>query len=171
MRVAVGTGNPVKVEAAEEVFRRVLDESTRAVRVEVDSGVPEQPFDVETVRGARNRAEEAHSSGFEFSIGIEAGLLEFPMLETGYLDVQFCSVFDGEKHTVGCGPGFQYPEEVLEKVLSGFTVGEAMELLTGKEEVGSGEGAIGVLSGGAMDRTELTMHAVLMALVPRLDGV
>lgn len=171
MRVAVGTGNPVKVEAVRNVFRRVFDGSVHAVRVDVESGVPEQPFDVETVRGARNRAAAAFSSEFEFSVGIEAGLLEFPLLETGYLDVQFCSVFDGDGHTVGCGPGFQYPEAVLNKVLSGLTVGDAMDLLTGEEDVGSGVGAIGVLSRGEMDRTELTEQAVLMALVPRLKEI
>ncbi|MBS1263736.1 MAG: Non-canonical purine NTP phosphatase [Methanonatronarchaeales archaeon] len=171
MRVAVGTENPVKVEAVDNVFSEAFEGPVHVVRVDVDSGVPEQPFDVETVRGARNRAEAAYSDGFDHSVGVEAGLLEFPLLETGYLDVQFCSVFDGETHSVGCGPGFQYPRVVLEKVLYGITVGGAMELLTGEEDVGERMGAIGILSGGEMDRTELTEQAVLMALVPRVQDV
>ena len=50
MRVAVGSMNPVKVKAAENVFRRVYGD-VQVEGVEVPSGVPSQPFGQETVRG------------------------------------------------------------------------------------------------------------------------
>lgn len=167
--VAVGSANRAKVEAVERVFTRVYG-GVELRAVEVDSGVPEQPFGGDTLKGARNRAEAAFSNGVDFSVGIEAGLFSFPV-ETGYLDLQFCSLFDGATHSLGCGPGFQYPGSVLEEVLAGSTVGQTIEKLAGEKGPDEGKGAIGVLSGGLTDRTHLTEQAVLMALVPRIQDL
>ena len=43
-----------------------------------------------------------------------------------------------------------------------------MAELTGETGIGRTRGAIGFLSEGRMDRTELTEAAVLMAMVPRI---
>jgi inosine/xanthosine triphosphatase len=101
-------------------------------------------------------------------VGIEAGLMWSSAL-SDYFDVQYCAIIDrGGRITVGHGPGFTYPPRVLEKVKAGSTVGEAMERLTGIRRIGSGEGAIGYLTEGRLDRKRLTESAVLMAMVPRI---
>ena len=58
MNVAVGSTNPVKIKAVENVFRRVYGEVTVEAR-KVASGVSPQPFGKETVKGAINRAKSA----------------------------------------------------------------------------------------------------------------
>lgn len=169
--IYVGTGNPAKRDAAERVFARVFPEEQWEVRsVEVDTDVPEQPFEGDVARGARERARAAAQWGdADYGVGVEAGLIWHETLDV-YFDVQYAVVVDRDGHaTAGHGPGFVYPPSVVETVVNGRrTVGEAMAELSGIAEIGQRMGAIGYLSRGHMDRTVLTEQAILMALVPRL---
>lgn len=167
MQVAVGSTNPVKIEAVREVLSRFYAD-LRVVGVEVDPRVSGQPMGMEeTISGAINRAEAALKHG-ELGVGIEAGLIEVPHTETGYLDVQFCAITDGRILTIGSGPGFEYPPQVIDEVKKGRTIGEAMEALSGIKDIGRKEGAVGFLSKGHLTRLELTKEAVLAAMIPRM---
>ena len=166
MKIAVGTTNPVKVTAVRNVFGRLYDNVTVDGR-KVGSGVPDQPFGSETYQGAINRARNAYRTGeYDYGVGIEAGLSD---VEGYVLDIQFCAIVDHETTTIGCGSGFQYPPAVLAEVLAGREVGDVMSELTGIEELGKKMGAIGYLSHGIIDRTQLTEQSVLMALIPRIN--
>lgn len=166
MRVAVGSTNPVKVKAAENVFRRVYGD-VQVEGVEVSSGVPAQPFGQETVSGAINRAKSAYApEKYDLGVGIEAGLFE---VNEFTLDLQYCAIYDGEWLTLGCGSGFEYPPVVLDEVLAGKEVGEIMSRVAGIENLGEKQGAIGFLSKGMLDRTKLTEQSVFMALIPRMN--
>lgn len=168
MRVAVGSTNPVKVRAVEEVLRTFYP-GAEVFGVDVSSEVGAQPIGMqETVLGAVNRAREALRHG-ELGVGIEAGLLEVPFTLTGYMDVQFCAISDGEVITLGAGSGFEYPPSVIRQVLRGREVGKVMEELSGIAEIGRKGGAIGFLSKGKLSRKELTKQAVLMAMLPRIN--
>jgi len=168
LKVHVGSRNPVKAEAVEEVFSRAFGE-VEVKLVEVDPGVPKEPFGEEIEIGAIRRARQALASGEgDFGVGIEAGLVWNEVLRT-YFDVQFCAVLDREgKLTFGHGPGFVYPPKVIEEVRKGRAVGEVMSGLTGIPEIGRKEGSIGYLSKGLLTRKELTEQAILAALIPRL---
>lgn len=166
LRVHVGTQNPVKAEAVEAVFSRAYG-GVEVEMVEVDPGVPQQPFGEEIAQGAVRRARQALGTS-DFGVGIEAGLVWNEVLKT-YFDVQFCAIVDREgRLTAGHGPGFVYPPEVLEEVKRGRAVGQVMSRLTGVPEIGRREGSIGYLSKGLLTRKELTEQAVLAALIPRI---
>ncbi|HMK48007.1 MAG TPA: inosine/xanthosine triphosphatase [Methanocella sp.] len=166
MKVAVGTTNPVKVDAVRNVFGRLYDDVVVEGR-KVGSGVPDQPVGIETIQGAINRASHAYRIGeYDYGVGIEAGLTD---VEGYTLDVQFCAVADRETITIGCGSGFQYPPVVIAGVLAGREVGDVMSDLTGIEDIGKKTGAIGYLSHGMLNRTQLTEQSVLMALIPRIN--
>ncbi|NOZ83084.1 MAG: inosine/xanthosine triphosphatase [Euryarchaeota archaeon] len=169
MRIAVGSLNPVKVEAVLSVAEQLFG-SAQVEGVEVRSGVGEQPVGMmETVLGAVRRARAALlQRDADFGVGIEAGLIEVPFTLTGYLDVQVCAVADRRCITLGMGSGFEHPPEVVRAVLAGEEVGEVMERLTGVRDIGRKQGAIGFLSNSLLDRTELTKQAVFMAFLPRL---
>ncbi len=168
MRVHVGSSNPVKQEAVRRVFARVFPCAPLEVKlVEVSLEIPAQPLGAEVCRGAMARAKAALKEA-DFGVGIEAGLIWNETLGV-YFDVQFCAVIDPEGQiTVGHGPGFVYPDWVIQAVRAGQTVGEIMSQQTGIERIGHRLGAIGHLSKGLMDRTQLTEQAVLMALLPRI---
>ena len=58
LKVNVGTRNPLKVEAVRAVFARAFG-PVEVEAVEVDPGVPKEPFGEEIARGAVRRAREA----------------------------------------------------------------------------------------------------------------
>ncbi len=169
MKVVVGSKNPVKLKAT----RNILENIYSKVEVEakdVDSGVPDQPIGLEiTIQGAINRAKSAFSSETDLSVGIESGLLEVPHSITGYLDLQWCAIYDGEKTTLGVSAGFEYPPLVIEQVLSGKEVGDVMDQVTGVDRLGQKKGAVSHLSRGLLDRTGNTEQCVLMAMIPRMN--
>lgn len=171
LEAVVGTANPVKVQAAEAALRAARDGEARVRGVDVEATVPEQPHGArETTRGAVERAVRALAADgdADWGVGVEAGLVEVPGWGDPF-DVQVCAVVDrGGRVSLGQGPGFAYPRGILEDVEGGSTVGEAVSRAAGIPEVGRKEGAIGVLSEGAMDRTRLTEDGILVALVPRL---
>lgn len=168
VRVAVGSTNDVKVNAVRYVFTQVYG-LVEVVSVEPNHGVEGQPREERVIEGAIERAKNAISStGADFGVGVEAGLF-FSKPLGRYLDSQYCAIVDSSGHlTVGHGPGFEYPPEVIKSVMAGRTVGETMSMITGIENIGHKSGSIGYLSDGLMDRTSLTEVAVLMALVPRV---
>ncbi len=169
MKVVVGSKNPVKKQATKNVLGKIYEELI--VRsVEVDSGIPNQPIGIEqTIEGAINRAKKPYSSSYDLSVGIESGLLEVPHSITGYLDLQWCAIFDGEKITLGVSAGFEYPPLIIEKVMEGMEVGDVMDQLTGVDDLGEKMGAVSYLSRGMLDRTGNTEQCVLMAMIPRMN--
>jgi len=169
MKVAVGSRNPVKIKAVENVFRRVYGEvSVEAVKAH--PGVPSQPFGAETITGAINRAKSAFArEKFDLGVGIEAGLFKISGEAELTVDVQYCAIYDGSWLTLGCGSGFEYPPAVLDEVLAGKEVGDVMSRVAGIEDLGEKQGAIGFLSRGMLTRTQLTEQGVLMALIPRMN--
>jgi inosine/xanthosine triphosphatase len=169
MIVQVGSQNPVKVQATRNVLGKFYNDLIVSP-VQVNSGVPDQPIGLEqTIEGAVNRAKRAYSLGCDLGVGIESGLLEAPHTITGYVDLQWCAIYDGEKTTLGVSAGFEYPPSVVEEVLNGKEVGDVMDELTGVDNLGEKMGAVSYLSRGLLDRTGNTEQCVLMAMIPRLN--
>lgn len=169
VELAVGSGNPVKVEAAENVFGRWVP-NVHAQALDVETGVSDQPTGQEGPRGAANRARHALEAfeGEGLGVGVEAAIVEDPHSQSTF-DVQYAAIADQQgRITTGAGPGFSYPPSVLEAVEAGHTIGEVFDAIEDREGVGRAEGAIGALTGGAATRTELTEWAIIAALVPRL---
>jgi inosine/xanthosine triphosphatase len=167
MKVHVGTRNSLKVRAVREAFAAVFaGDDLEVIGVAVDGGVPPQPFGDEVVLGAITRARGALREA-DYGVGIEAGLVRFPGYD-GYLSVQFCAVIDRSgRLTVGHGPGYALPQDVLDRLMEGSTLNREMSRLSGIPDIKEKIGAIGVLSSGRIDRLSITREAVLMALIPR----
>jgi len=168
IRVAVGSTNKVKVDAVRNIFTQAFG-LVEIVSVEPSNEIGKQPLEEGTIQGSMQRAKSAiEKTRADFGVGIEAGLFFNELLQK-YLDIQYCSIVDSSgKVTVGHGPGFEYPPEVIKAVLAGGTVGDTMSRITEIESIGHKMGSIGYLSDGMIDRTSLTEIAVLMALIPRI---
>jgi len=164
--VAVGSANRVKVEAVRAVLERIYGD-VRITAVDIDSGVPPQPSEGDTRKGAVNRAKGALGS-HDMSFGIEAGVFE---TEDGLYDIQYCAIVDNKGIlSVGMGSGFRYPDDISELVREGYTVGDAVKKARGGSDIGKKQGAIGILSDGLMDRKSLTEQSVLAAMIPRMKN-
>ena len=173
MKVAVGSTNPLKIEAVKNVFSKFYSKNNLEIFVKkVDSKIPVQPFDIETIEGAINRAKEAmQSRNIDLSVGLEAGLFQFPFTLTGYLDIHWCAILDRNgKTTLGCSPGFELPPKVIHQIIrEDKEVGKAMDMFLGTQGIGRKTGAIGHLSRGRVERINLNEQAILMAMIPRIN--
>jgi inosine/xanthosine triphosphatase len=195
VQVAVGSANPVKVAGIGAELERILGvglagaadsggaggrgggvggrgkpgPGTDVRPFDVGSEVPEQPRGAQTLQGARTRARRAREAwpGCDYAVGVEAGLIRYPE-ERIHLEAQACVVVDRNGwETHGWGPGFQYPDWVTEPALRGVMVSDILGPVANDPRIGSTTGAIGYLTEGRFDRSQLTQAAVLMAFLPR----
>ena len=170
MNVVVGSKNPVKLNATRNILGWIYGDITVS-STNVDSGVPDQPFGLDqTVKGAVNRAKNAFSEEFDLSVGIESGLLMVPETLTGYIDLQWCAIYDGNNITIGASSGFEYPPSVIKEVLNGVEVGDVMDKVTGVNDLGQKKGAVSYLSRDMLNRTENTEECVLTSMIPRMNN-
>jgi len=164
MHVAIGSENPVKVNAVE----RVCPEA-RTTAVAVDSGVPEQPWGrAETVRGADNRADAAlAATAADYAVGIEGGVVERDVPGGVWL-VMWAAVTDGTDTRYGAGPSIRLPDPVAGRLRDGEELGPVLDDELGRAELGKQEGAIGVYTAGRVGRTDALADAVAGAFGPFL---
>lgn len=133
MRVGVGSGNPVKVEATRRALSGGTDEFGADAAVEpcpVPSGIPEQPSGhAETRRGAENRAEAALAEGYDLGVGIEGGVAGGA--GDGLALVMWAVVTDGDRRGHGAGPSLVLPADVAARVSDGEELGPVMDDVLG----------------------------------------
>jgi len=169
-RIAVASTNPVKIAAAKAGCGRVLEGSElEMVGLEVASGVADQPMtDQETRRGARQRAKAAAEAmpSADFWLGLEGGidddgetLWAFAWIAARWQGGQ------GEARTAA----FALPEAVAKLVRQGIELGEADDIVFGRSGSKRQGGAVGLLTGGLLDRTGLYEAAVILALIPYIQ--
>jgi inosine/xanthosine triphosphatase len=167
--IAVGSTNPVKLDAVRSAFSDSGRFGTIDVKgCDVASGVREQPITLdETLRGAITRARSAFT-GCDLSVGIEDGLFAVPHTQSGFMNACACVIFDGTREHIGLASAFEYPAEVTRFVIEeGLDVTQAFVKagLSNNARLGAAEGAIGVLTRGRLTRRDYARQAVAMALL------
>ena len=166
--VAVGSINPVKIAAVRAVISRVAPGAT-VDGVAVPSGVPDQPRgDEETIRGARARAVAARERlRAELGVGIEGGVVEE---RDGSMRTCAWAVVvshDGRSGTGG-SLAMPLPPAVADAVRGGAELGHAMDAVTGLHDTKRGQGAVGILTSGLIDRQRAYESLITYALAPFL---
>ncbi len=165
MRIAVGSLNPVKRQAAESVLKPLFTGAAFIV-LDVPSGVPAQPWgDAETRTGAINRARTALSqSGADLAVGLEGGLIR---TENGLMTCAWCAVAapDG-RIGVGGGAHTMLPPAAAERLERGEELGAVMDALTGIANTKHHQGAIGILTDGLETRQTAYAHILRLSLAP-----
>ena len=75
MKIAVGSRNPVKIEAVKRAFNKAFGEC-EVIGVSVSSDISNMPISFEEgVKGAKNRAEKAiEKLKADFGVGLEGGV-------------------------------------------------------------------------------------------------
>ncbi len=167
IRVVVGSENPVKIAAVRAVVLRVWPDC-EVVGHAVASGVPAQPFgDVETQQGALTRAREALArvSGADLGIGLEGGVVEEP--DGRMRSCAWAAVVDRTgQHAVGGSLAMPLPERVARRIRAGEELGYAMDAIAQTVGTKHGRGAVGILTGGLLDRQGAYEPLVMYALAP-----
>jgi inosine/xanthosine triphosphatase len=168
MNVAVGSTNPVKIDAVERTLERYAPSVTTAA---VDSGVSEQPRSVvETVTGAETRARRAlEATGADYGIGLEGGVARLEGVPGLHL-IMWAAATDGDRIERGSGPTLRLPDRIATRVDAGEELGPVMDKTFGREGIAESDGAAGVLTGGLTDRTQALGEAVACSAGPILSG-
>lgn len=166
MKIAVGSTNPVKIEATKRAFGKVWPKKKcEVVGVEVLSGVSHQPMtDKEAVRGARNRAKGVLKlEKADFGVGLEGGLQEF---EGIWFDTGWIVVID-KKGTEGIGSTIrmQNAPKTIKMVQKGMELGHVDDVVFKVKNSKQGDGHFGLMSKNAVTRTEAYTEGVISALV------
>ncbi len=171
MIIAIGSTNPVKLQAVEEVVKDYTQLAQAQIQsFNVPSQVSDQPLSLEeTIQGAKNRAKNAfiECGTCTYSFGIESGLMKAPGAQTSYIETSICSIFDGSLYAIGLSCGFEVPPKVLDLVLNKhMNLSDACYHagITTNTKIGSAEGLIGILTEGRINRKEYTKPSIITAL-------
>ena len=174
LRVCVGSANPAKMGAV-RLGLAPFFKDLELTSIETASGVSEQPigFD-EILSGARNRARRCYAAargGCDLGVGLEDGLVPVAGLQTGYVNLGCCVLFDGKQEATGFSGGFEYPETCVAQATSfdRVPIGAAFDRLFAARprrfDAGREAGNIGRLTQGVLDRAAYGSHAVICAVV------
>jgi inosine/xanthosine triphosphatase len=168
--VLVGSTNPVKIEAARYAFSKYFGR-VRVMGMKVDPKVSKQPVEDDTFKGAHNRVLElkrinsAQKLGADFFVGIEGGITK---LHSRWFGFGAVCVMDNEGRTgFGTSAHFELPKSVVERLLEhGDELGDVIDTITNEENTKQKAGAIGFFTKNIMDRKDLYVHGVIVALAP-----
>lgn len=165
MLIAIGSLNPVKRQAAEDVLRRLFPDA-QFTAVDAPSNIPAQPRgDAETRRGAVNRAEATLAlTGADLAIGFEGGLIK---TELGLMTCAWCAVTSSDGRIgIGGGAHMMLPPAAETLLDEGHELGTVMDRISGDLNTKHGLGAIGILTGGLESRRSAYANILRLAMAP-----
>jgi inosine/xanthosine triphosphatase len=172
MRVLVGSRNPTKIGAVQDIFDRCFG-GAEVIGIEVASGVAGQPVGDETFTGAENRARTLVRLNAEqglaarYCVGIEGGITA---LHGRWFAFGTVCIADADGRLgFGVTSHFELPDQIAIALADGTELGSVIDELTGLQDTRLGGGAIGHLSQGRLDRRGLAAQGVFMALLPFLN--
>ena len=171
MKILVGSKNPVKIASVEDALKNYFD-NIDAIGIEVESGVSVQPVNDETFTGAQNRAiklKEINDSQMldaDLFVGIEGGITK--QFDKWFAFGCICIIDSNGRTGFGTSPHFQLPQSVVEKLLRGIELGDIMDEIMNEQNTKQKHGAIGYFTNGIMNRKELYVEGLKVAIIPFL---
>jgi len=166
-KIVIASKNPVKIDAVCDGFKRMFPDTEIEVEtISVDSGVGDQPLSDRITRlGAETRAANAKQAlpEADFWIGLEGGceIMGEEMVSFAWV-VALSAKRIGSARTAN----FPLPQAVKKLVESGMELGDADDVVFGKENSKQQSGAVGLLTGDVVTRKTLYEQAVILALIP-----
>jgi len=166
-QIIIASHNPVKAEAVRNGFQRLFpDEEFQVDAVSVASGVSDQPMSDKAAHdGAVNRAQNARKAvpDAAYWVGVEGGCdyQNGAMVAFAWIVI----VSDGMQGSARTAL-FRLPLKVQALVESGLELGDADDIVFGKENSKQKSGAVGLLTQDVETRTSLYEQAVILALIP-----
>jgi len=179
-KLVVASKNPVKIAAVQNGFAQMFPEEAvfEIDGVSVVSGVSDQPMsDAETLEGAWNRCHRAADAApdADFWIGIEGGVEDKPPHlyhrcggKAGEMEAFAWVVVKSREGKIGKGrsSAFFLPAKVADLIRGGKELGEADDIVFKRANSKQENGAVGLLTHNAIDRTHYYTDAVILALIP-----
>ena len=167
LTVLVGSKNPTKTNAVFSAFKEVFKVPIEVVGLSVSSGVPDQPMScAETKKGAKNRVKQLKENNADFYVGIEGGC---SYVGKNLFAFAWVVVMSEKKTGYGKTSLFQLPKEIQNLIEQGVELGEADDFVFNRKNSKQKDGAVGILTGGLVDRSKYYKEAVIMSLIPFIN--
>ncbi|MEA2663053.1 MAG: inosine/xanthosine triphosphatase [Chloroflexota bacterium] len=164
-RAAVGSTNPAKVAAVRDALA-TLAPGCAIAPLDVPSGAGRQPFgDAATRAGARERARKALAAdGADIAFGLEGGVeLDGDRV---WLLSWVAAIDPAGREGYASGLRMLLPPSLGPGLRDGSELGTLVDALFGVHDSKTASGAIGLLTGGAVSRTDAFADLVAMSLAP-----
>jgi inosine/xanthosine triphosphatase len=164
-QAAIGSTNPAKIAAVRRALLKVAP-GCALVAVDVPSGVGHQPFgDTATRAGALERARTALvATGAEIGFGLEGGVeLDGPRV---WLLSWVAAIDPSGREGYASGLRMLLPASLSAGLRAGEELGTLVDALFGVKDSKTTSGAIGLLTAGAVSRTDAFADLVAMSLAP-----
>ncbi|MCX6175026.1 MAG: inosine/xanthosine triphosphatase [Ignavibacteriales bacterium] len=171
MKILVGSKNPVKISSVDDALKNYF-KNIEVIGTEIESGVSVQPINDETYTGAQNRAlrlkeiNDLQNLGAELFVRIEGGITE--QFSKWFAFGCICVLDNNGRTGFGTSPHFQLPPSVVEKLLRGIELGDVMDEIMNQQNTKQKNGAIGFFTNGVMNRKELYVEGLKVAVIPFL---
>jgi inosine/xanthosine triphosphatase len=163
MKIAVGSQNPVKIEAVKRAFKKAFGQCE--VRgISVSSDISDMPMNFEeAIKGAKNRAKKAiEKLKADFGVGLEGG---FEKTKMGTFLSGIVAIVDKKgRWGLGKGQGILMPEKIIKEVKQGKELGEVMDEIRGLKNTKQHDGAVGFFTKNLISRTQSFETATIYAL-------
>lgn len=171
MKILVGSKNPVKINAVKDALSLYYD-NIEVSGFDVNSEVSVQPIGEETFLGAKNRALKLFNLNIENNlsanlfIGIEGGIIN--LFEKWFSFGCMCIIDENKNCGFGLSPLFELPNKIVEELLSGKELGTVMDEIQNLQNTKQNFGAISYFTNGVMNRKELYIEGLKVAIIPFL---
>jgi inosine/xanthosine triphosphatase len=155
VQIVVASRNPVKVAAVRTVASALFGETAVVKPADAPAGRAAQPLsDEEAVNAARERALHAVAGG-DFGVGVEGGVMRVGELLFG---CNWAVVAGPGGAAAACSARYPLPRELWDELAVGRELSELIE-----PGIGAREGAVALVSGGAITRRHLAEEALRLA--------
>jgi inosine/xanthosine triphosphatase len=108
----------------------------------------------------------AQNFSADYFVGIEGGIVK--QFEKWFAFGCMCIVDREGRVGFGLSPHFELPQNVVEKLLLGIELGDVMDEIMNQQNTKQKHGAIGFFTNGVMNRKELYVEGLKVALIPFL---
>ncbi|MGE5681902.1 MAG: inosine/xanthosine triphosphatase, partial [Bacillota bacterium] len=136
-------------------------------------GVSVQPVNEDTFIGAKNRAlylfelNKQTNLGADYFVGIEGGIIK--LFERWFALGAMCIMDKNGNTGFGTSPHFELPQNIIDQLLSGKELGLVMDEIMQQKNTKQKMGAISFFTKGVLDRKELYVQGLTVALIPFLQ--
>lgn len=171
MKILVGSQNPVKIDSVKEAFSLFFEE-IEVKGLSVDSGVSIQPVGDKTFEGAQNRAvrlkeiDKMQKFDTDYFVGIEGGISK--IFNKWFAFGCMCIIDKYENIAFGLSPHFELPDKIVGQLINGEELGVVIDQIINQENTKQKNGAIGFFTNGIINRKELYLEGLKMAIIPFL---
>ncbi len=163
--VIVATENVQKVKAVYKAFMEYFDEEVIMETVKVESGVPKQPVNSETIRGAEKRINNVKrkvNKKYDYIVAVEGGIM---YLGRDWYNMQFVLIEDSTgKRSSGISQAFCIPHKYVKSVIN-----SSINQVFVKQFQQPGDG-LSVITHGIIERRDCIKQGTIMALAGLLNG-